>query len=250
MTNNSILATYINTDQTALIEVAYDTCPELPINNDDLPYRIYIETLNTNDSNQSLINELFNGDPVQYQKFHGHCHDSAKLCHRLAKIAASQNKTIIPIDKYQHSTVRYYLGANDCWDMSTVGFAVIDSTDPTEVDHLAVDIENTLDRVTDYANGYVYCVTEYSLNPIHHTKEDIIDHCDSIYACLTTANVIGQPLADTGDDTPASILADTPDFNYQNIHDVVAVLAEQPKNWHPAKTITIVSYDFESSDQA
>lgn len=245
MNNNSILATYINTDQTALIEVTYDTYPKLPIDNDDLPYRIYIETLNTDDSNQSLTRELFNGDPGQYQTFHGHCHNSAKLCHRLDKIAASQNKTVIPIDKYQHSTVCYYLSANDCWDMSTVGFAVIDSTDPTEVDHLAVDIENTLDRVTDYANGYVYCVTEYSLNPIHHTKENIIDSCDGIYACLTTANVIDQPLADTGDDTPASILADTPDFNYQNIHDVVAVLAEQPKNWHPAKTITNVSYDFE-----
>lgn len=245
MNNNSILATYINTDQTALIEVTYDAYPKLPIDNDDLPYRIYIETLNTDDSNQSLINELFNDDPVQYKKFHGHCHDSAKLCRRLNEIAASQNKTVIPIDKYQHRAVRYYLSANDSWDMSTVGFAVIDSTDPTDVDHLAVDIENTLDRVTDYANGDVYYVTEYSLNPIHHTKEGIIDSCDGIYACLTTANVIGQPLADTGDDTPVSIPNATPDFNYQNIHDVVAVLAEQPKNWHPAKTITTVSYDFE-----
>lgn len=216
MYDDPILTTYINSNKNAILEVTYDPDPELPIDNDDLPYRIYIDNLNTKSANQALINELFDGDNDKYMAYHDRFDNTIDFFHHIREIATPQSKTILPITKYEHSAVRYYLGTNSGWDTGTIGFAVIDSTNPSEIDNLSTDIENVLDRVTDYANGDVYSITEFSLNPIDKTKDNTIDDCDSIYAC---------------------------DFNYDNINDVVAMIAENPKNWHHAKTITTISYD-------
>lgn len=221
MYDDPILATYINSNKNAILEVTYDPDPGLPIDNDDLPYRIYIDNLNTKSANQDLINELFDGKNYKYMAYHDSFDNSIDFFNHIQKVATPLNKTILPITKYEHSAVRYYLGANSGWDTGTIGFTVIDSTNPSEVDHISTDIENTLDRVTDYANGDVYSVTEYSLNPIDKTKDSIIDDCDSIYDS---------------------------DFNYDNINDVVTMIAENPKNWHHAKTITTISYDIADDD--
>lgn len=173
---------YINQKLNQLVKLDFDEMPSNPLEYIDDSIKFFIETPNVvND----LIDNLFEGDEEAYQVEHDKHNSASGLFEGLNKIAKKQGMLIYPITKYEHSAVNYYLGADEGWDCGTVGFVLVDVkqakenygfTYKTKIEN---DLKNVLEAYTDYANGYVYCVTTYELNS-KGEEEDEIDYYGDI----------------------------------------------------------------------
>ena len=173
---------YINQKLNQLVELDFDDMASNPLDDVDDSIKFFIETPNVvND----LIDNLFDGDEEAYQIEHDKHNSASGLFKGLNKIAKKQGMLIYPITKYEHSAVNYYLGADEGWDCGTVGFVLVDVkqaeeeygfTYKTKIEN---DLNSVLEAYTDYANGYVYCVTTYELNS-KEEKEDEIDYYGDI----------------------------------------------------------------------
>ena len=173
---------YINQKLNQLVELDFDDMASNPLDDVDDSIKFFIETPNVvND----LIDNLFDGDEEAYQIEHDKHNSASGLFEGLNKIAKKQGMLIYPITKYEHSAVNYYLGADEGWDCGTVGFVLVDVkqaeeeygfTYKTKIEN---DLNSVLEAYTDYANGYVYCVTTYELNS-KEEKEDEIDYYGDI----------------------------------------------------------------------
>lgn len=173
---------YINQKLNQLVELDFDDRASNPLEYANDSIKFFIETPNVvND----LIDNLFDGDEEAYQIEHDKHNSASGLFEGLNKIAKKQGMLIYPITKYEHSAVNYYLGADEGWDCGTVGFVLVDVkqakeeygfTYKTKIEN---DLNNLLEAYTDYANGYVYCVTIYELNS-KGEEEDEIDYYGDI----------------------------------------------------------------------
>ena len=173
---------YINQKLNQLVKLDFDDMASNPLDDIDDSIKFFIETPNVvND----LIDNLFDGDEEAYQIEHDKHNSASGLFEGLNKIAKKQGMLIYPITKYEHSAVNYYLGADEGWDCGTVGFVLVDVkqakenygvTYKTKIEN---DLNNVLEAYTDYANGYVYCVTTYELNS-KGEEEDEIDYYGDI----------------------------------------------------------------------
>ena len=173
---------YINQKLNQLVKLDFDDMASNPLEDIDDSIKFFIETPNVvND----LIDNLFDGDEEAYQIEHDKHNSASGLFEGLNKIAKKQGMLIYPITKYEHSAVNYYLGADEGWDCGTVGFVLVDVkqakeeygfTYKTKIEN---DLNNVLEAYTDYANGYVYCVTTYELNS-KGEEEDEIDYYGDI----------------------------------------------------------------------
>ena len=173
---------YINQKLNQLVKLDFDDMASNPLDDIDDSIKFFIETPNVvND----LIDNLFDGDEEAYQIEHDKYNNASDLFDGLNKIAKKQGMLIYPITKYEHSAVNYYLGADEGWDCGTVGFVLVDVkqakenygvTYKTKIEN---DLNNVLEAYTDYANGYVYCVTTYELNS-KGEEEDEIDYYGDI----------------------------------------------------------------------
>lgn len=168
---------FINQKLNQLLEVDYDNFPENPLEMVDDSLKFFIETDNVV---ADLINEIFDGDNEAYQVEHDKYHNASDLFEGLSKIAEKQGQLIYPINKYEHSQVKYYLGTDQGWDCGIAGFVVVDLKhykqsygldDKTEIEN---NLDDILDGFTNYANGYVYCANTYQLN----SKGEISDEMD------------------------------------------------------------------------
>lgn len=168
---------YINEKLNQLAELDYDDFPDNPLENVDNSIKFFIETQNvTND----LVNILFNGNKEAYQDEHDKYNNATDLFNSLSKITKKQGKLIYPVTKYEHSQVRYYLGADSSWDYSVAGFVLVDTKQAKA--HCGLNsktaIENYLDDLlqsyTDYVNGNVYCVDTYQLDSRGEKKYEIV----------------------------------------------------------------------------
>ena len=182
---------YINQELNQLAELDFDDMPSNPLDDVDDSIKFFIESQSViND----LIDNLFDGDEEAYQVEHDKYNNASDLFDGLNKIAKKQGMLIYPINKYEHSLVNYYLGADEGWDCGTVGFVLVDVkqakaeygfTNKTNIENYLDDI---LKSYTDYANGDVYCVTTYELNS-KGEEEDEIDYYGDIPA--DNANIKG-----------------------------------------------------------
>ena len=182
---------YINQKLNQLVELDYDEMPSNPLEDVDDSIKFFIETNNVvND----LIDNLFNSDREAYQTEHDKYHNASDLFEGLNKIAKKRGMLIYPITKYEHSLVNYYLGTDEGWDCGTVGFVLVDVkqakaeygfTNKTNIENYLNDV---LKAYTDYANGYVYCITTYELNS-KGEKEAELDYAGNISA--DDANIEG-----------------------------------------------------------
>lgn len=172
---------FINQKLNQLLEVDYDNFPENPLDMIDESIKFFIETDNVV---ANLINELFDGDNEAYQDEHDKYNNASDLFEGLNKIAEKQGQLIYPINKYEHSQVKYYLGTDQGWDCGIAGFVVVDLKhykqsygldDKTEIEK---DLDSTLDEFTDYANGYVYCANTYQLNSKGGKEYEIDSLCN------------------------------------------------------------------------
>ena len=175
---------YINQKLNQLVEVDFDDMPSNPLEDIDDSIKFFIETNNVvND----LIDNLFGGDEEAYQAEHNKYNNTNDLFKGLNKIAKMQGMLIYPISKHEHSSVNYYLGTDEGWDCGTVGFVLVDVKQTKEYYGFTnkAKIENYLNSLleayTDYANGYVYCVTTYELNS-KGEKEAELDYSGDILA--------------------------------------------------------------------
>ena len=185
---------YINQKLKQLVELDFDDMPTNPLDDvDDVDdsIKFFIESRNVvND----LIDNLFDGDEEAYQVEHDKHNSASGLFEGLNKIAKKQGMLIYPITKYEHSLVNYYLGADEGWDYGTVGFVLVDVKQAKEEygfnskAKIKNYLNNLLEAYTDYANGYVYCVTTYELNS-KGEEEDELDYYGDISA--DDANIKG-----------------------------------------------------------
>lgn len=182
---------YINQKLNQLVELDFDDRPSNPLEYIDDSIKFFIETPNVvND----LIDNLFDGDEEAYQIEHDKYNNASDLFEGLNKIAKKQGMLIYPITKYEHSEVAYELGADEGWDCGTVGFVLVDLKQAKEYygfnnkTKTENDLNNVLEAYTDYANGYVYCVTTYELNS-KGEEEDEIDYYGDIQS--DDANIEG-----------------------------------------------------------
>ena len=168
---------YINQKLNQLLELDFDEMASNPLADVDDSLMFFIESRNIVDE---LIDNLFDGDEKAYQIEHDKHNSASGLFEGLNKIAKKQGMLIYPISKYEHSAVNYYLGTDEGRDCGTVGFVLVDLkqakkeygfTYKTKIEN---DLNSLLEDYTDYANGYVYCVTTYELNS-KGEKEDEID---------------------------------------------------------------------------
>ena len=172
---------FINQKLNQLLEVDYDNFPENPLDMVDDSMKFFTETDNVV---TDLINEIFDGDDEAYQVEHDKYHNASDLFEGLSKIAEKQGQLIYPINKYEHSQVKYYLGTDQGWDCGIAGFVVVDLKhykqsygldDKTEIEN---HLDDTLDDFTDYANGYVYCANTYQLNSKGEKEYEIDSLCN------------------------------------------------------------------------
>lgn len=187
---------YINQKLNQLVKLDFDDMPSNPLEYIDDSIKFFIETPNiVND----LIDNLFDGDEEAYQVEHDKYNNASDLFEGLNKIAKKQGMLIYPITKCEHSEVNYYLGADEGWDCGTVGFVLVDLkqakkeygfNNKTKTEN---DLNNVLEAYTDYANGYVYCVTTYELNS-KGEEEDEIDY----YGDIPSDNANIEGLFDLG----------------------------------------------------
>lgn len=173
---------YINQKLNQLVKLDFDDMASNPLEDIDDSIKFFIETPNVvND----LIDNLFDGDSEAYQIEHDKHNSASGLFEGLNKIAKKQGMLIYPITKYEHSAVNYYLGADEGWDCGTVGFVLVNVKQAKEYygftykTKIENDLKNVLEAYTDYANGYVYCVTTYELNS-KGEEEDEIDYYGDI----------------------------------------------------------------------
>lgn len=168
---------FINKKINQLLELDYDSMPENPLDMmDDEGVKFFIDT---RDVITNLVDELFGGDEEVYQAEHNKYRNSNGLFKGLGKIAEKQGKLIFPVTKYEHSLVRYYLGADQSWDSGVVGFVLVDleqfklnygNLNKKEIESY---LDSWLNDYTSYANGDVYMATTYQLNPKHEIEYEI-----------------------------------------------------------------------------
>lgn len=167
---------YINQKLNQLAELDYDDFPDNPLEYVDSSTEFFIETQNvTND----LVDNLFDGNEEAYQDEHDKYSNATDLFNGLNKIAKKQGKLIYPVTKYEHSQVRYYLGADSSWDYSVAGFVLVDIKQAKAYCGLnnKTAIENYLDDLlqsyTEYVNGNVYQVVTYQLDSKGEKEESL-----------------------------------------------------------------------------
>ena len=158
---------FINQKLNQLLELDYDSFPDNPLEMVDDSVKFFIET---NSVVTDLTNELFNGDDEAYQEEHDKYNNASDLFEGLSKIAEKQGQLIYPINKYEHSQVKYYLGTDQGWEYGIIGFVLVDVkqfeqgcglNSETEIEN---NLNDMLNDFTDYANGDVYCANTYQLN--------------------------------------------------------------------------------------
>lgn len=187
---------YINQKLNQLVKLDFDDMASNPLEYIDDSIKFFIETDNVINN---LIDNLFDGDEEAYQAEHDKYNNASDLFDGLNKIAKKQGMLIYPITKYEHSEVAYELGADEGWDCGTVGFVLVDLkqakkeygfNNKTKTEN---NLNNVLEAYTDYANGYVYCVTTYELNS-KGEEEDEIDY----YGDIPSDNANIEGLFDLG----------------------------------------------------
>lgn len=114
----------------------------------------------------------------------------------------------LPILKYEHSDVKYYLGDSiDYWDGSVVGFVWVNRSEICReygqkiiTKNLRQQLEKSIDSMlksyTDYANGYVYSYFHYD------SEGELIDSCGSYMGYASDQELLEEMLhnIDTQDD--------------------------------------------------
>lgn len=168
---------FINQKLNQLLEIDYDYMPENPLDMvDGDGFSFHFEARNLV---SDLIDEIFNGNEGAYQAEHDKYRNVNGLFKGLNALAEKRGKLILPITKYEHSQVRYYLGADQDWDSGVTGFVLVDLeqvkiyyslTGKTEIKEF---LENMLDSYTEYANGNVYRAAIYELNSKGEIDDDV-----------------------------------------------------------------------------
>ena len=174
--------TFINQKLNQLAELYYDNFSDNPIEYVDNSAKFFIDTQNVTNG---LVDNLFDGDEEAYQDEHDKYNNATDLFNSLNNIAKKQGKLIYPVTKYEHSQVRYYLGADSGWDYGVAGFILVDIKQAKARCGLnsRTAIKNYLDDLlksyTDYANGDVYCVDTYQLDS-KGGKKYVLEYFDGI----------------------------------------------------------------------
>ena len=172
---------FVNQKLNQLLELDYNDMPENPLDMVD-----GVQFFIGGDVREDLIDTIFDGDEEAYQAEHDKHTNTNGLFNGLAYIAQKQGKLVLPITKYEHSQVRYYLGVDQDWDCSVIGFVVVDMekfksyygvNSNSEIESY---LNDWLDEYTDYANGEIYLATVYQLNSEHEIDGEI-DCIDNLF---------------------------------------------------------------------
>lgn len=162
---------FINQKLSQLLELDYNDAPESPLDMVDGGVQFFIG----GDVREDLIDTVFDGDEEAYQAEHDKHTSVNGLFKGLYALAQKQGKLVLPISKYEHSQVQYYLGADQGWDKGFAGFVLVDTekfiSDYGDSAEIESYLSDWLDKYTDYANGEIYQATTYKLN-----SERQIDH--------------------------------------------------------------------------
>ena len=215
-------AYFINEKLNQLVTVDIDPDPESPfqeIKDAGLPFRYYIDNLNSNDVQNDLAHEVFNDNPDAYENLKQSCHSSEELFKRIKPLAKQQHKLVLPITKYEHGYIEYSLGITQGWDYGACGFVVADLNDETIKDQsedeiIGQFIDFELACINDYVNGEILLITTQKLDDFGHVI-DTSNEYDTRY---------GHEIEDLDDLYNESLLD------------------SQRQDWKPARQQTTISY--------
>ena len=90
----------------------------------------------------------------------------------VSKYARRQGLLVVPVSKYEHSSVNFSRGVRQGWDTGVCGFAYLDIKDVTkgcgfkrfsskQRESELKSLDTALEMYTQYCNGDVYAVTSY-----------------------------------------------------------------------------------------
>ena len=104
------------------------------------------------------------------EKIHDKYNNNSDFFDDISKRLDKLGYILYPVSKYDHSSVRYFLGISSGWDTGTVGVIFAEKKKICEWfntkkvtqkvrEKVAQNFESELEMYTDYANGYgIYCV--------------------------------------------------------------------------------------------
>ena len=147
------------------------------------------------------------------EKIYDKYNNDSDLFEDISKRMDKLGYILYPVSKYDHSSVRYFLGVSSGWDTGTVGvifaekkkicnwFNVKKVTQKIR-EKVAQSFESELELYTDYANGYgMYCteIEEFSGEQVEICGGYYKPNHETIKQCFNLASELVSDLGDLSD---------------------------------------------------
>ena len=147
------------------------------------------------------------------EKIHDKYNNNSDFFEDISKRMDKLGYILYPVSKYDHSSVRYFLGVSSGWDTGTVGVIFAEKKKICEWfntkkvtqkirEKVAQNFDSELDLYTDYANGYgIYCteIEKFSGEQVEICGGYYKPDHDTIEQCFNLASELVSDLGDLSD---------------------------------------------------
>lgn len=153
------MTTYSKTITADRLKITYDDCNESPREWGNLGKFI------TNSSRHNSPDKDYFLEALIKEAYEGakNVEEHTNNVVRLLKENSYNPVLVLPINRYEHSGVRYYIGSDQGWDVTVCGFYIIckediEGIDPkySSVEELTKMVEGELTDYNKYCNGEIY----------------------------------------------------------------------------------------------
>lgn len=170
------MLTYKKTIEKQRLSIEFDSYSDSPRTWDNIGYFITVESRNISpDGNPENLRRLI--ESAYYDDKENTIDSHMKL---IQKYWGEDFKSIVPITRYEHSGVKYSVGAKTGWDYSMCGFYIItqeqweDAGQPDDDTMLEI-VKTEIDLYNQWANGEVYRFT------LQDENGEFQDSCGGFY---------------------------------------------------------------------
>lgn len=170
------MLTYKKTTVEQRLSIEFDSYSDSPRTWDNIGYFVTVEQRNISpDGNPENLRRTI--ESAYYDDTENTVESHIKL---IQEHWGEDFKFIVPITRYEHSGVKYSLGARQGWDYSTCGFYIItqkqwEEAGQPDTDTMVEVVKTEIDLYNRWANGEVYRFT------LQDENGDFQDSCGGFY---------------------------------------------------------------------